>query len=82
MEDDNRTLAFALGETYRAGAGVLWQLSVPVQLGIAYALAWMGDIPVDQERGRLAGRVAGVYESTAIHFLAFNLEWNFGSTGE
>ena len=82
VEDENRTLAFALGEAYRFGAGVLWQVSLPVQLGFAYELAWTGDLPVDQFRGPLAGRVSGVYESTAIHFLAFNLEWNFGEAGE
>jgi long-chain fatty acid transport protein len=82
VEDENRTLSFALGEAYRFGAGVLWQVSVPVQLGFAYELAWTGDLPVDQRRGPLAGRVSGVYKSTAIHFLAFNVEWNLGKGGE
>jgi long-chain fatty acid transport protein len=82
VDDENRSLAFALGEAYRFGAGVLWQVSMPVQLGLAYELAWTGDLPVDQERGLLAGRVSGVFESTAIHFLAFNVEWNFGKGGE
>ena len=82
VEDVDRTLAFALGDTRRVGAGLLWQVSVPVQLGFAYELVWMGDLPVDQMRGPLAGRVSGVFESSALHFLALNLEWNFGSTGE
>ena len=47
-----------MGETYRFGLGAQWQVSPAISLGAAYALAWMGDMPVNQEslyRGRLSG---------------------------
>ena len=42
----------------------------------------LDDVLVDQRRGPPAGCVSGVYEDTAIHFLAFNVEWNFGEAGD
>jgi hypothetical protein len=32
---------------------------------------------VDQERGPLAGRVAGDYENVAVQFFAVSLRWSF-----
>jgi hypothetical protein len=34
-------------------------------------------MPVDQERGPLAGRVAGSYENAAIHVLSLQGHWKF-----
>ena len=82
VEDVDRSIAFPLGESYRFGAGALWQVSLPVQLGFGYELMWMGDLPVDQRRGPLAGRVSGAFESSAIHFIALNVEWKFGKSRE
>jgi hypothetical protein len=37
-----------------------------------------GDNNVDVERGPLAGRLEGDYESFDFHFFAVNLIWRFG----
>jgi hypothetical protein len=37
----------------------------------------MGDLSMDINRGPLAGRVVGEYESMAIHNIALGLNWIF-----
>ncbi|MDH5576404.1 MAG: hypothetical protein OEY80_13040, partial [Nitrospirota bacterium] len=49
-----------------------------LNLGFSYELAWAGDMPVDQNRGPLAGRVAGDFKNTTIHFFAFTMTWGEG----
>lgn len=34
-------------------------------------------LPVDQERGPLAGRVVGEYDDVALNFFALNVSWRF-----
>ncbi len=46
-------------------------------MGAAYEFAWLGDMPVNQERGPLAGRVAGEYGSSSISVFALNLSWKY-----
>ena len=43
----------------------------------SYQFAWLGDMPVDQERGPLAGRVAGEFGNTTFSFFALNLKWTY-----
>ena len=40
-----------------------------------YTFGWSGDLPVDQFRGPLVGRVSGEFASSALHFLAVGFEW-------
>ncbi len=75
VKDEHRTVDFAVGEAYRIGLGTQWQMNPKVNLGLSYELVWMGDLSVDQDRG-FAGRVAGSFNDSAIHFLAFTLRWN------
>ena len=76
VEDTDRTVDVAVGAAFRIGAGAHWQVNVPIRLGFAYELVWSGDLPVDQYRGPLAGRVSGAFDNSAIHFLNVSMEWN------
>lgn len=75
VKDEHRTVDFAVGEVYRLGMGAQWQMNPAVSLGLSYELVWMGDLSVDQDRG-FAGHVAGSFDDSAIHFLAFTMRWN------
>jgi long-chain fatty acid transport protein len=77
VSDEHRTVDFAVGSTYRIGAGAQWKVSGSVELGAAYELMWCGNLPVDQYRGPLSGRVSGSFDDTAFHFVALNLDWRF-----
>ncbi len=78
VEDEDRTLNVPVGETYKFGLGALWQATPTLNLGFSYELAWAGDMPVDVNRGPLAGRVAGEYKYTALHFFALTVTWGEG----
>lgn len=58
VKDKDPTLDVTVGETYKVGLGA-WQITDAVNLGFSYELALPGDLPVDVNRGVLAGRVAG-----------------------
>jgi long-chain fatty acid transport protein len=76
VSDEDRPVALPLGKVFRLGVGAKWRVSDPVTLGFAYELGYMGDLPVDQNNGVRTGRVAGVFDSTALHFFALNLKWD------
>jgi long-chain fatty acid transport protein len=79
VKDKHRTLDLPVGETYKFGLGAMWQTSRTLNLGFSYELAWAGDLPVDQNRGALAGRVAGDFKNTALHFFALTATWGEGA---
>jgi len=60
----------------RLGAGGTRQASgKDPEMTFAYELVWSGDLAVDQFGGVLSGRVAGEYESAALHFFAASFRW-------
>lgn len=75
FDDEDRTITIPVGATWRWGLGVQYALNSDVTLGVAYELAYAGDLPVDQERGPLAGRIAGEYGNTTLHYLACSVQW-------
>jgi long-chain fatty acid transport protein len=75
LKDADRTPTLPVGSAWRFGAGGRRPLGEKLELGIAYELAWGGDLPVDQQRGPLSGRLAGSYRDTAVHFVAASLRW-------
>lgn len=75
VEDADRTPALPIGAAWRFGVGGRRPVGQKLDLGIAYELAWGGNLPVDQQRGVLSGRIAGSYDSTAMHFLSASLRW-------
>lgn len=75
LEDADRTPTLPVGAAWRFGVGGRRPVGQRLDLGIAYELAWGGNLPVDQERGPLSGRLAGSYEDTAMHFLTASLRW-------
>ena len=77
LDDDQRSPALPVGETWRFALGSRYAWSKDVNLGAAYELAWGGDLDMDVNRGPLAGRVSGTYENTALHILSLNAEWQF-----
>lgn len=75
VEDLHRTVDLPVGEAYRIAVGSLWKAKESLELGLAYELAWTGDLFADQQGGPLVGRVSGTFESTALHFVAAHLNW-------
>jgi len=77
VDDDKRTVTFPMGEAWRFALGVQYAVNPAMTVGFAYELVWGGDMSVDQQRGPLAGRVAGDYSNTSFNFFALNLTWKY-----
>ena len=75
VEDADRTPTLPVGESWRFGFGTSRIMNDHLELGLNYDLAWGGTMPVDQERGPLAGRLSGEYADTALHFVGASLKW-------
>jgi long-chain fatty acid transport protein len=77
VDDEDRSVTFPVGETYRLGMGVQWQVKPDVKLGFAYEFAFSPDMSLDKNRGPLAGRISGEYTDVVYSFFALNLSWQF-----
>ncbi len=77
LDEDDLGPTLPVGETWRFALGGSYDWSSNVTLGMAYELAWGGDLDMDVERGPLAGRVAGTYDNVAIHIVALTAELRF-----
>jgi long-chain fatty acid transport protein len=77
VDNDKRSVVLPMGETWKFAFGAQYAFNPNLTLGAAYELAWLGDMSVDQNRGSLAGRVAGDYSSSSISFFALNLTWKY-----
>jgi long-chain fatty acid transport protein len=77
VEDVDRTPDLPLGASVRLGVGAERRYGNGAALAFAYEIAAGGDLPLDVNRGELAGRVAGEYEGAAIHFLSVTWRKSF-----
>lgn len=82
VEDEDRTVDLPLGDALRFGVGGTrpGHGRVP-EMTFSYELIWTGDLSVNQFRGLLSGRVAGEYESLAMHFFGASFRWGAQSKG-
>jgi long-chain fatty acid transport protein len=71
-----------MDEQFRIGTGVQYSINDNVTVGAAYEYMNGGDNNIDVERGPLAGRLEGDYESFDFHFFAVNLIWRFGGAAD
>lgn len=76
VSDAERTLDAAMGSVWRFGLGGVWTARESMEIGLAFELAYIGKLPVDQSRGPLAGQVAGQFDDVAYVFAA-NFLWHF-----
>jgi long-chain fatty acid transport protein len=75
VDDDKRTVTVPMGEVWCFALGAQYAFSPNLTLGAAYAIAWLGDMPVDQGDGPL--RVAGEFSDSSFSFFALNLKWTY-----
>jgi long-chain fatty acid transport protein len=77
VDEKDLTPDLPSGEMWRFGVGGQYAWSEALTLNCAYGLTWIGDLSMDINRGPLAGRVVGEYESMAIHNIVLGLNWVF-----
>ncbi len=77
MSESERSPALPLDQQYRLGTGIQYSFNDNLTVGLAYEYMNGGDANLDRERGPLAGRIQGDYQSYDVHFVALNLNWRF-----
>lgn len=77
VSNKNRTLNFPVGKQWRFGTGACWKYSDNLSVDFCYEFLWSGNLPVDVNRGPLAGRVDGKFSDLYFQFLSLDLNWTF-----
>jgi long-chain fatty acid transport protein len=73
VSDSDRTPDMPLDRQWRYATGVQYDLSDDMTVGCAYEFLDAGSAGINQNRGALAGALAGDYSSNYIHFFNVNL---------
>lgn len=82
IQNKNYTVTMPVGQAYRFGLGAEWQASPKLNVAFSYELAYGGDLPVNQNRGPLAGSLVGQFPSTYINFFQVSFIWGSTVKGE
>lgn len=68
-----------LGSTWRFGTGLTYVLGPQTDLNLSYALVWMGDMEIDQQKQLLRNpkQVSGEIEDAWVQADSVNAAWRF-----
>lgn len=77
VDETHLTPDLPVGATWRFGVGGQYTISEALKFNCAYELGWAGDLSMDVNNGPLTGRVAGEYESSALHTFVLGLDWKY-----
>jgi long-chain fatty acid transport protein len=80
-KNGNYTVGLPIGAAYRFGLGAEWQASPKLNVAFSYELAYGGDLPVNQNRGPMAGAVVGQFPSSYINFFQVSFIWGSVAKG-
>ena len=75
--DGDRTVALPLDRQFRYSAGLIYEVTERITLGLAYTFIDAGSADVNQTRGPLAGTVQGDYSPNYIHVVGLSAAMRF-----
>ncbi|MFM5582793.1 OmpP1/FadL family transporter [Aeromonas veronii] len=76
VDDAHRTVTLPMGEGWRWGLGASYQLSPATKVEASYTLAWLGDMPVDQD-GICRPHLSGSYNNSYLNFFNIGVQHQF-----
>lgn len=78
VSDEYRTVMLPMGDVWRWGLGVSYELSPVTKLEASYALAWLGNMPIEQQ-GQLGSRpeISGTYRNSYLNFFTVGIQHQF-----
>lgn len=77
VEDKDRTVDNPMGEIWRLATGINYQVDSGLDLHMTYALLWLGNMSVQQDK-RLSGeKLSGGYRNSSLHILGGGATWRF-----
>lgn len=77
VSDSNRTLNAPMNDSWRLATGATYALNKDTDINVSWALIWLGDMPVDQEKDLSDDRISGQFEDAWIQALTGNMTWRF-----
>jgi long-chain fatty acid transport protein len=80
VSDEDRTFTMPLGSTWRFGTGLTYALDPQTDVNLSYALVWMGDMEIDQQKQLPLNdpkRTSGEFEDAWIQAVSVNATWRF-----
>ena len=77
ISKSDRTPSLPMDRQFRLGTGIQYSFNDDITVGAPYEYMNAGDADLDRERGPLAGRIQGDYQSNDFHFFNVNLSWRF-----
>ena len=75
--DADRTVSLPLDRNFRYSAGLIYDVTQRITMGLAYTFIDAGSASVNQTRGPLSGTIQGDYSSNYIHVVALNFAMRF-----
>jgi long-chain fatty acid transport protein len=75
VKNQNFTVTVPVGQAFRFGLGAEWQASSTLNVAFSYELTYSGSLPVNQNRGPLAGAVVGQFPSAYLNFFQLSFIW-------
>ncbi len=82
IKNRNYTVSLPVGQQYRFGLGAEWQATPTLNVGFSYELAYGGDLPVNQNRGPLAGALVGQFPNSYVNFFQVSFIWGSGDRNQ
>ena len=75
---ENRTFTLPIGQAWRFGLGMGYQLNRAVKIAAAETFAWVGDMSINRGSERsLQGRVSGTFDDAWVSFTSLSVSWSF-----
>ena len=75
--DGNRTVSLPLDRAFRYSAGLIYDVTQRITMGLAYTFIDAGSASVNQTRGPLSGTIQGDYSSNYIHVIGLSAAMRF-----
>ncbi|MBB1520941.1 OmpP1/FadL family transporter [Aquipseudomonas guryensis] len=76
VDDEDRSVTVPMAENWRFATGLTHALDEQTEVNVSYVFAWMGDMPVTQEKPN-GTRVSGSFDGAWIQALSTSATWRF-----
>lgn len=77
VDDKYRTVDVPTDVAWRFATGLNYKIDESMSVNLNYTLVWMGDMSVEQSKGRTGETLSGTYKNAAIHILGGGATWRF-----
>ncbi|WP_077048978.1 OmpP1/FadL family transporter [Pseudomonas sp. KK4] len=77
VSDSKRSVIVPMAESWRIATGATYALDKDTDVNLSWAMIWMGDMEVDQNKSLSGNRISGQFDSAWIQAVTGNMTWRF-----